>query len=539
MGSDEIFQSIVRNLVDLHALSDAQASMMISPSSAKKIVPLLIDHEIDAEVIAVALSRTLGMPYINLEAANNGEETARGETYIVKDNVAYIINPLGDDQDVLLRQRRQLNIEFTEIGVLPYSAIAPTNDTREDGLNVEAQEILNNIIDASIKEGASDIHIKPQAPEALVLFRIDGRLQRSDVTIPLGKVYESVANKILLLCEQSPGVYQTPVSGRIPFSYKNRTFPIRVEMNPVSVKDQSLPRFVLRVPGQSNAILQLSDLGTSKAHLEIYEGLSAAPSGIILVTGPTGSGKTTTLYAALSHIERNMPWKSISTLEDPVEVEIPRFNQIQINEAQGVTFDKGIRSLLRSDPDVMLIGEIRDKDTGTQALRAAITGHLVFSTLHTNDAVSSIGRLLDLGLSRQILADALLAITAQRMVRRLCQACANKIPFSEMGRYYSTYKEYHSSPEPHEDLLVHNHQGCSKCRTTGYSGRIAINEIVIIDKKCASMIADGASTQQIRDHLSVTGFKDLWEDGFRLIRSGITSFEEVESVLGSKTIINH
>lgn len=535
MAVQKIFEAIIRSLQAQGGMSRDQADTIAPPDKLERIIPVLIEENVDAIALATAVHSVLKYPCYNPDEMEN--EARWGSNYVLHEKIAYLVNPLGQEQKALLSRRKAEGLEIEGIGILPYNLISSHSGNEDDTqLTVAAEALFDSIIEEAIQAKASDIHIKPQHPEAQVLFRVDGRLTKSNHRIPLGREYESLADKILMLCDSPGGVYQSPVSGRVPYTRNNKRFPIRVEMNPTQVSEHAYPRFVMRIPDQaSSSIMQLPKLGLSKQHTAVLDRLARSPDGLILVTGPTGSGKTTTLYAMLAHISDKMPYKSISTLEDPVEVEIPRFNQIQVNDDQKIGFGAGIRSLLRSDPDVILVGEIRDQETGVQALRAAITGHLILSTLHTKDAVKSIGRLLDLGLSTQILADALLAVTAQRMVRKLCPHCAVETPFNQITPYYNRYNWHPDAPRPEDRILTHNAQGCRQCRHTGYSGRISINEIMEVDETIAAMIAKGEPTQAIRNQLDANGFKDLWSDGFRLIKEKKTCFTEVESVLGIKT----
>jgi type IV pilus assembly protein PilB len=494
------------------------------------MIQIFIDENVDAVQVASAISTVTGYKLFAGEAIP--DNAVQGPNYIILDEIAYLTNPFGTDQRDILTRRKSNGLRFNDIGVIPYTLVSGHQSAGDELSLVEAEELFQRIITEAIQSRASDVHIKPQNPEGVVLFRIDGRLIRTAHRIPLRGKYENLVNKILILCGHHGGVYHTPVGGRIPYTHSGRKFPIRVEMNPLTVGEDILPRLVLRIPSQSTAIFQLQTLGLSAAHRQTIEDISRMPDGLVLVTGPTGSGKTTTLYAALNHIADQMPYKSIATLEDPVELEVPRFNQIQIDEDQGLTFATGIRSLLRSDPDVMLVGEIRDTDTGVHALRAAITGHLVLSTLHTKDTVRSIGRLVDLGLSPKIVADALLAILAQRMVRCVCRHCAKMTPFKLTNSPYLSVDEVISVIDPDDEIAIPSESGCAHCRNTGFVGRHSINEIMMVDEAISSMISEQSPARMLREYLRSIGHTSMWHDGLRLIRGGVTSFKEVEVVLG-------
>lgn len=259
--------------------------------------------------------------------------------------------------------------------------------------------------------------------------------------------------------------------------------------------------------------------------------------GVFLVTGPTGSGKTTTLYAQMKYMQSIYPFKSFSTLEDPVEIEVKGFNQTEVDGDQ-ITWESGLVSLLRSDPDVILVGEIRDLSTATQAIRAALTGHMVLSTLHTNKAIDAVSRLLDLGVKPQVLSDALMGVSAQRMTRRVCKSCAAKMKFSEYPLYFNKYT---GIPGLSEDalILVENKDGCSACDHEGFIGRQIINELILVTPEITKMIAENRPAFEITETLRASGHKDLLDDGVRLVVEHYTTLSEIEDSLGATHLLKY
>lgn len=397
--------------------------------------------------------------------------------------------------------------ELTEINRLEIEEL------KRSGVDLPIVKIVDRILIEAIEDAASDIHIEPRENNLTVRFRIDGILQEF-TTYPV-RMYPGIVSRTKILSSLDISERQKPQDGRIQIKIDDKEIDIRVSTLPTIYGE----KVVMRLLDRSSVKVRVEDLGFSEKNLNIFQELVKEPYGIILVTGPTGSGKTTTLYAALNEI--NSVGKNIITIEDPVEYQLPIINQVQINLKKDLTFANALRSFLRQDPDVIMIGEIRDPETASIAAESALTGHLVFSTLHTNDAPSSITRLIDMGVEPFLLAPSLLGIIAQRLLRKICPHCKEEHVPSEaelnvMGVSSSL-----------ERLKFHRGAGCDKCKRTGYKGRTGIQEILVVDEKIRELITNKASVGIIREEAVKKGFKDMRFDGLKKVVSGVTSVEEL------------
>ncbi len=382
-----------------------------------------------------------------------------------------------------------------------------------------AARMLDLVMIQAIRERASDIHLEPDETALRVRFRIDGFLYE---TLSLPKqIHPSLTSRIKILAEMDIAETRLPQDGNFNVKMEKRSFEIRVSTFP-TIHGENV---VLRILDQTNALFKLEDLGFSKDMLDSCKQLMKRPNGIILVTGPTGSGKTTTLYAFLNLI--NSKEKNIITIEDPVEYRLALIRQTQINPKAGITFATGLRSILRQDPDVVMIGEIRDRETSEVAHQAALTGHLVLSTLHTNDAPEAITRLMDIGVEPYLISSSVIGVLAQRLVRTICPVCktsypADRILLNELGDEVSRSKG---------PLTLHRGKGCKNCKQSGYWGRTGIFELLFVNERVKQLIAEKASTQVIREAARKTlGMISLREDGLRKVLKGITTLEEVDRV---------
>lgn len=367
-------------------------------------------------------------------------------------------------------------------------------------------KFVNLLIMEAVKSRASDIHIEPEEDTLRIRLRIDGFLH--EISSPPKNTQSAIISRVKVLSKMDIAEKRKPQDGQLQIKIENRNIDVRVATFPTIYGEN----VVLRILDKANVILELSQLGFSKDTLVIFEELIKRPNGIMLVTGPTGSGKTTTLYAAIQTI--NSEDRNIITLEDPVEYHLPRIRQSQINPKAGVTFASGLRSILRQDPDVIMVGEIRDLETADIAVQSALTGHLVFSTLHTNDAAGTISRLLDMGVEPFLVSSSVIGILAQRLVRTVCPKCREPYKQTENGKEY-TY--YHS-------------KGCSYCKNTGFHGRLGIFELMVIDDRIRKLIASKASSEEIRKVAVAGGMRTLRDDGVARARVGITTLEEVMRV---------
>ncbi|PIP67658.1 MAG: type II secretion system protein GspE [Candidatus Omnitrophica bacterium CG22_combo_CG10-13_8_21_14_all_43_16] len=390
-------------------------------------------------------------------------------------------------------------------------------DLSLDDLIASAEEapvvkLVDLILMQAIKDRASDIHIEPFKNKINIRYRIDGVLY--EIPPPARHLLPAIVSRIKILSNLDIAERRLPQDGVFFVKVDNKGIDIRVSTIPAIFGE----KVVLRILDKSATPLNLGDLGFDPEELEKFRRAINSPHGLILITGPTGSGKTTTLYAALNEIKS--PRKNISTVEDPVEYKLEGINQVQIKTNIGFTFAGALRAFLRQDPDIIMVGEVRDLETAQICIRASLTGHLVLSTLHTNDAPSAISRLIDIGLEPYLISSSLIMIGAQRLVRRLCPECK---------------EAYETTPALAKDLgikqeLLYKPKGCDYCSHTGYRGRVAIYEIVLMNDKLRELIARGASLGEIKDKIKELGLKTLLKSGLKKAEEGITSVEEVLSI---------
>ncbi len=391
----------------------------------------------------------------------------------------------------------------------------------EDLLDVSDEapviKLVNLILFQAVKERASDIHIEPYQKELKVRYRIDGVLyQRLN---PPKRYQSAIVSRLKVMAKLDIAEKRLPQDGRIPIKIADKDIDIRVSIVPTSFGE----RVVLRLLDKSSILFGMDEIGFSPDQLQTMEDFIHRSNGMLLVTGPTGSGKTTTLYAALSQI--NSPDKNIITIEDPVEYQLPGIGQIQVNPKIGLSFAHGLRSILRHDPDVILVGEIRDAETAEIAIQAALTGHLVFSTLHTNDAASAATRLVDMGIEPFLVASVIRAVVAQRLIRVICAECREGyIPELE------ALKEVGLVPGQLTDGLVYHGKGCPACSGTGYRGRSGIYEMLIVTDAIRNLVMKKADSTSIARQAVEEGMKTLRDDGARKVAAGITTLEEVVRV---------
>lgn len=383
--------------------------------------------------------------------------------------------------------------------------------------------LVNYIIYNAVKEGASDIHIEPAERCTRVRYRIDGKLYKS-LEVP-AHLNGAVTSRIKIMAALNISERRLPQDGRVNVMLDGRKVDLRVSTFPGNRGEKT----VMRVLDTRSISLQLRDLGFAEDVLTQFQEAINAPNGIVLVTGPTGSGKSTTLYAALNEIATME--NNICTVEDPIEYNLPLINQFQVQERVGLTFPKALRTLLRQDPDAIMVGEIRDEETARTAIQAALTGHTVFSTLHTNDAPSAITRLVNMGVEAYLIGAALNAVLAQRLVRRVCSKCREEYDpprplrkaLERMGYGFETY---------------YKGVGCRKCRNTGYSGRVGIHEFLHIDDELRDGIVAGRSVIELRKVAAASGMVTLRHDGFRKVREGLTTIDEVIHMTGDVVAVS-
>lgn len=373
-------------------------------------------------------------------------------------------------------------------------------------------KMINQLIYQATQEGASDIHIDALETETIIRFRVDGVL-RQERTVPKN-MHNVLVSRVKILADLNIAEKRLPQDGRFKMDLDLRKIDLRVSILPTVFGE----KIVMRLLDTGNVSLGIKRLGFSRSNEDKFTKLINSAYGMILVTGPTGSGKSTTLYSALSNIHSDDV--NIITVEDPVEYQLSGINQVQVNTNIGMTFSAGLRSILRQDPDIIMVGEIRDTETAEIALRSALTGHLVLSTLHTNDAISAISRLMDMGIEPFLVSASLSGIVAQRLVRRICPSCAES--FDPTEEQLQLYQSHGMTVE----RLVKG-KGCANCNSTGYKGRLAIHETIVIDNQIREMITKKLSDVTYRAYIQEQGFSSMQEDGLMKAAQGLTTLDEV------------
>ncbi len=529
---------------------------------SKKIGEILEELAfVSPKEIAEALSKQFGRPYINLLDIQPSEEALR----LIDQNLASklevmpiritgkilfvaLLDPSNEGTIEKLKKLTGYEIEYyiTDKDSF-YKAIKthylilnnPIEKFIRRFINDASQKIdvstripkfFENILNMAILEKTTDIHISPEKLGAHIFFRIDG-IMRHYYSYPL-YIHNTLVARIKILCNMDIAEKRNPQDGSFTHRFFDEEYDMRVSTVPTAYGEN----VVIRILSKNASLFKLQNLGFEPDVLEKFRRLVNKPRGIILITGPTGSGKTTTLYASLREI--NMLEKNVLTVEDPIEYKFPFIKQTQVNEKAGYTFAKAIRSFLRQDPDVILVGEIRDEETAQMAIRASITGHLVLSTLHTNSAVGAIPRLIDMNIKSYMVASGLLAVSGQRLVRKICPFCreTEEYTIEEFSKKYEyDLKLIEKLAEPFLDngkLLINFGKGCEHCRFTGYQGRNTIVELLEIDEEIEDLIAKNETPLKILQVARNKGMKTLEEDGLIKVFRGITTVEEVKRVVG-------
>lgn len=491
--------------VDLEALQvDAGAAASITAEWARKLKALPIATE--ENKLIVAFDRPSKLTAIDDLRRLTG-----------RDVVSVLAAPtaLKRKIDEVYRSEAELENLTTEIeheeGILEHAG-----DEEEDVDEIPIVKYVNLVLAQAISDRASDVHIEPTETEALVRFRIDGVLHNQ--TSSPRTILAPVVSRVKVMANMDIAEKRVPQDGRMTLKVGGR----RVDLRVVTLPTVYGEKLVLRILDNESTPTNLSDVGMSERNQEVYATQYTQPYGMILVTGPTGSGKSTTLYTTLGKVKR--PEINVITVEDPVELRVAGVNQVQINVKAGLTFATALKSILRSDPDVLLIGEIRDKETAQIAVEAALTGHLVLSTLHTNDAPSAVTRLVEMGTEPFLVSSALNLVVAQRLLRRLCTRCPESYTpdveiLDAIGYPYNPDEPLPEFKKP---------TGCPHCSTTGYRGRTAIHELLVIDSVIERMVNEKAHTNTIRDYAIETGnMVPMKLDGWEKVAAGITTVDEV------------
>ena len=505
---DALSESLGQESIDLsHVVIDRETLSLIPKEAARRYraLPIALDSEKGELVVAMAdptnlvaidqLRALLGVEYDirPLLASESDIENAINQFYGYNLSIDAILHEI-------------------ETGEIDYSSL--------DAVTDEYSQPLVRLVDAlladAVKQGASDIHFEPEAGFLRIRYRIDGVLHQ---VRSLHKHYWSgIAVRLKVMSGMNIAETRSPQDGRISLTLFHRQVDFRVSTQPTTWGEN----IVLRILDRSKGIVPLEELGLTQEALATLKLMMARPEGILLVTGPTGSGKTTTLYSMVNHV--NSESVNIMTLEDPVEYPMQMIRQTSVNESARIDFASGIRSLLRQDPDIILVGEIRDEDTADMAVRAAMTGHQVLSTLHTNSAVGAITRLLDLGIVPDILAGNVIGIIAQRLVRRLCTACREAYVPDALERQLLGLAD-------DDETRLWKAVGCETCNHTGYRGRIAVMELLRMDSELDELVARRATRREILEAALQRGFVPMAEDAIRRVIDGTTTLDEITRVV--------
>jgi type II secretory ATPase GspE/PulE/Tfp pilus assembly ATPase PilB-like protein len=498
---DLMSQSLGQSHIDLSQLVvDEEAIRLVPKDLAYRHTLLPINFDKTTNTLSIAMADVFNVLAIDQLVAVLGETIKidplmAGETEIVN----AIDNCYGFDLSIdgILHE--------IETGEIDYQTLS------HDEYNQPLVRLVDALLSDAVKHDASDIHFEPEKGFLRIRYRIDGVLQQIR---SLHKNYwPAIVVRLKVMAGLNIADTRIPQDGRISLTLRGRPIDFRVSVEPTVYGEN----IVLRILDSQKGIMTLEQLGLLEDNLTTLKRMIARPEGVILITGPTGSGKTTTLYSLLQHI--NSEDVNIMTLEDPVEYILGQVRQTAVNEALKLDFANGIRSMMRQDPDIILVGEIRDQETAEMTFRAAITGHQVYSTLHTNSAIGTISRLLDLGILADIIAENLIGVVGQRLVRKLCPAC--KQAYLANDRLLSSA----------EEVTLYRAVGCEQCGQRGYKGRIPLMEIFRLDESLQDMIAQRVSTYEIRKYAKHKGFRSFAQDGKRRVLDGTTSLEEVSRVV--------
>ena len=531
-------QPLGRLLVRLGFLSEATIRDVLSENLGQESVDLstvivdpaalaLIPKDVARRYQLLPLSVDKAARVLTIVIADPDNIIALDQLRALLKDEYHLITQLASESDILRGIDQYYGFELSIDGIL--HEIEPGEmeyQSLQSGVNEFSQPVVR-LIDAllteAVQRGASDIHFEPESSFLRIRYRIDGVLRQMR---SLHKSFwPAMVVRMKVISGMNIAETRAPQDGRISLRLSGRPIDFRVASHPTTYGEN----FVLRILDRQKGIVPLSQTGLDESALNMLKMIISKPEGIVLVTGPTGSGKTTTLYSVLNHV--NTESVNIMTLEDPVEYPISLIRQTSINEAAKLDFASGIRSMMRQDPDIILVGEIRDHPTAEMAFRAAMTGHQVYSTLHTNSAIGAIPRLLDIGILPDIMAGNIIGIIAQRLVRVLCKEC--KYP------YIPDAMERKLLGIPvHQDITLYRAAGCDSCNHQGYKGRMAIMELLKMDYDLDDLVSRRASTRQLRELALSKGFRPLAMDGIRRIQQGITSLAEVSRVVDLSDRVN-
>ncbi len=520
--------------------SAADDALKIIEARKSQLFDYLIENDLlTADLIGQAIAESYQLPYADLNSKTpSKEQILRLPEKMAKDNRLVLFDE-NEKEIIITSDEKDASAKKSELASLfPGKSIKfsfslgtdinncllayrKTLETRFSKIIAEqhrvAPEIIEEILSDAVNFKASDIHFEPQGPEVVIRFRVDGVLQEAG-RIPK-EYYENIVNRLKIQARLRIDDHFSAQDGAIRFKHGERNIDARLSLVP-TLDGETI---VLRLLADYMKGFALSDLGLSPSNQDSLEKSSKRPFGMILVTGPTGSGKTTTLYAILKAI--NNPQINITTIEDPVEFRIQGANQIQVNTQTDLTFAKGLRSIVRQDPNIILVGEIRDRETAEISVNAALTGHLLLSTFHANDAATSIPRLIDMGVEPFLLASTLELVIAQRLVRVICESCrhSKNMSLKEINNILPNAEKYF----PNDNITLYEGKGCPACSGTGFKGRIGIFEFIKTSPEMQALILKNPSSREIWELARSQGSTSLFEDGLEKVKSGLTTLEEL------------
>jgi len=509
---DTLGESLGHQSIDLStAIPDSDALKMIPKDIARRYHMLPINFDKNEKVLTLAMADTFNVVALDQTAALLGSDIG-------------ISTMVAGEAEIEAAIEQFYQFELSIQGILRE---IDTGEVDQLSLAIENEQydhplirLVDAILSDAVKRDASDIHLEPEAGFLRVRYRIDGVLRQ---VMALHRSYwPGMVVRLKVMSKMNIAETRAPQDGRISLSLAGKPIDFRVACQQTTHGEN----FVLRVLDRQKGIVPLENLNLAKDTLTLLQVMMARPEGIILVTGPTGSGKTTTLYSMLNF--RNEESVNIMTLEDPVEYPMAMIRQTSLNEAAKLDFANGIRSMMRQDPDIILVGEVRDEETADMAFRAAMTGHQVFSTLHTNSALGAIPRLIDIGVKPQIMAGNIIGIVAQRLVRRLCRHCKHAYAPDETEMRLL-------GANPSKPLLLYKESGCETCNFLGFKGRLAVLEVLKINSALDELIARRATRQEMLAEAEAAGFRDLADDAVRHVLAGTTSLSEISRVVDLTT----
>ncbi len=506
---DTLSQNTGQQSVDLsRAVPDVESISLIDQELARRHTILPLSYDRQKQHLTLAMADTFNIVALDQIRARHGKQLKITPVLASEDEIQRLIEQFyGFDLSIdgILHE--------IETGELDFESL----QSDDEGYSHPMVRLVNALLADAVQQDASDIHFEPEEAFLRIRYRVDGVLRQIR---SLHKSYwPAMVVRLKVISGMDIAESRIPQDGRISLSLVGRQIDFRVASQPTTYGEN----VVLRILDRKKGIVPMEKLGLTEHNLQLLQLMLARPEGVILVTGPTGSGKTTTLYSVLNHL--NTVAVNIMTMEDPVEYPMPMIRQSSVNEAIKMGFGEGIRSMMRQDPDIILIGEIRDSLTAEMALRAAMTGHQVFSTLHTNSAVGAIPRLLDIGIVPELLASNLIGVVSQRLVRRLCSSCKQEVIANEVER------KLLGLSEDEEEVRIFEPVGCGDCDGHGYRGRTSIVEILKISGELDDMISKRASTREMLGLAISQGFRPLADDACRRVLDGTTSMDEISRVV--------